>query len=243
MGLSDPGELTGYRIHGRGVVGDVRTEDGRLVLHRVQRADGKDMQGPLRLTQGELTFTDVSRASELRAEMKHQLGRLATGKGFLAMWHEYNRLETQFVRRQVRDVGFGRYTEREPLGDDIYRFRLDQSSRLDDQELTLAERARRAIDAREPLELEAAQNLPAALTGTEEQDDGSGWALIKDALGKETVRHGHRGGRLRGNHRPAAGGSGTAAGYRCGQGALGSATWSRFPAPLVSWRPAPDPAT
>ena len=187
VGLSDPGELTGYRIHGRGVVGDVRTEDGRLVLHRVQRADGKDMQGPLRLTQGELTFTDVSRASELRAEMKHQLGRLATGKGFLAMWHEYNRLETQFVRRQVRDVGFGRYTEREPLGDDIYRFRLDQSSRLDDQELTLAERARRAIDAREPLELEAAQNLPAALTGTEEQDDGSGWALIKDALGKETV--------------------------------------------------------
>lgn len=187
IGLSDPSAPTGYRIHGRGVTGDVRTEGGRLVLHRLRRTGGEDGQGPLRLTECRLEFTDVSRAGELRAEMKHQLNRLATGQGFLAMWHEYNRLETQFVRRQVRDIGFGRYTEREPLGDGVYRFRLDRSSHVDDQELTLTERARRNLDAREPLELEAAQNLPGALAAADGEEDASAWALIGDRLGRDVV--------------------------------------------------------
>ncbi|MES9606215.1 AAA domain-containing protein [Actinomadura sp. NPDC000929] len=186
IGLSDPSAPAGYRIHGRGVTGDVRTEGDRLVLHRLRRTGGEDGQGRLRLTECRLAFTDVSRASELRAEMKHQLNRLATGQGFLAMWHEYNRLETRFVRRQVRDIGFGRYTGREPLGDGVYRFRLDGSSHVDDQELTLAERARRALDARETLELEAAQTLPAALAAADEEDD-SAWALIGDRLGRDVV--------------------------------------------------------
>ncbi|MFD0539916.1 AAA domain-containing protein [Actinomadura luteofluorescens] len=186
IGLSDPSAPTGYRIHGRGVTGDVRTEDGRLVLHRLRRTGDAEGQGPLRLTECRLEFTDVSRASEAHAEMKHQLNRLATGQGFLAMWHEYNRLETRFVRRQVRDVGFGRYTEREPLGDGVYRFRVDASSHLDDQELTLTERARRGLDARETLELEAAQTLPEALAAADEED-ASEWALIGDRLGKGVV--------------------------------------------------------
>ncbi|MFB4319785.1 DEAD/DEAH box helicase [Actinomadura sp. 21ATH] len=186
IGMSRPGALTGYRIHGGRFVGDVRTDGDRLVLHRVLRSGAKDGQGPLRLTECHLTFTDISAAGELHAEMKHQLGRLATGQGFLAMWHEYNRLETQFVRRQVRDLGFGRYIERESLGDGVYRFRLDHPPHLDDQDLTLTERARRSLDARETLELEAAQNLPRALTAADDED-ASAWALINDSLGKGVV--------------------------------------------------------
>ncbi|MEU6035971.1 AAA domain-containing protein [Actinomadura sp. NPDC047616] len=185
VGLSDPGEPTGYRVHGRGVIADVRIEDGRLVMHRLRRTGGNDHRGPLRMTRCAVTFTDVSKAGELRAEMRQQLSRLAAGKGFLAMWHEYNRQETQFVRRQVRQVGFGRYTARESLGAGVYRFHLDLTAPQDGNELTLAEQARNRLDAHEDFELEAAAQLPAVLTGR--QDDDDGWALIHDRLDKDTV--------------------------------------------------------
>ncbi|MEV5711840.1 AAA domain-containing protein [Actinoallomurus sp. NPDC052274] len=189
VGLSDIGEATGYRIHGRGLVVDVGIQDGRLVINRVLRPGNRDAKGPLRLTRCQVTFTDVSRAGELRAEMRHQLNRLVAGKGFLAMWQEYNRLETQFVRNRVREVGFARYASREPLAGDIYRFHLEESPYLEGQELSLAERARQAVTGRGDLELEAATELPAALTtaGQESDADGVGWALIGDVLGREAV--------------------------------------------------------
>jgi hypothetical protein len=225
VGLGEPGEPTGYRIHGRGLVADVRTQDGRLVMHRVRRSDGADAQGPLRLTRCRVTLTDVSRAGELRAEMRYQLGRLATGKGFLAMWHEYNRLETQFVRRQVREVGFARYGRWEALGGEIYRFHVNEMSRLD-QELSLAERARQAVNGRSNLELEASGALPAAFTSTgqDSEVDGTGWALLGDELDRR---------RLRRHGRPAPGGSPETAcvGYRTGP--VGRAAAARVPLPIV----------
>jgi hypothetical protein len=188
VGLGDRGDSTGYRIHGRGLVADVRTRDGRLEMHRVHRPGDRDAQGPLRLTRCQVTFTDVSQAGRLHAEMRLQLNRLATGKGFLAMWHEYNRLETQFVRRQVREAGFARYGRREALGGDVHRFYLDEVSHLEDQDLSLAERARHVVDGRGDLELEAAGRLPAAFEGEErDSGDAAGWALIGDELDREAV--------------------------------------------------------
>ncbi|MGI5232549.1 DEAD/DEAH box helicase [Actinoallomurus sp. CA-142502] len=189
VGLGEMGETTGYRIHGRGLIADVGTQGGRLLINRVRRPGNQDAQGPLRLTRCQVTFTDVSRAGELRAEMRHQLNRLAAGKGFLAMWQEYNRLETQFVKNQVREVGFARYARCEPLVGDVYRFHLEGGLYREGQELSLAERARQTIDGRGDLELEAATELPTALTITEQESeaDSAGWALIGDVLDREAV--------------------------------------------------------
>ncbi|WP_344823760.1 DEAD/DEAH box helicase [Actinocorallia longicatena] len=175
--------VSGYRLHGRRVIADIRTDDGRLVIARLRRAAPDGAQRHLRLTECHATLTDVSQASVMHAEMRHQLGRLATGQGFLAMWNDYNRLETHFVRRQVRSFGQATYNVVEHIAEDVYRFRVDAHPGPDS--LTFAERVRRKLDRNETVELEASGKRPEVLDGPD--GDGTGWALLGDTLGKETI--------------------------------------------------------
>lgn len=174
-----------FRVHGRGIEADVRTVDDRLVVQRVKRPTRGDEIGALKLVRCDLVLDDQSRATRMREETKRQLNRLAGGEGFLAMWHEYNRLESRLIRTQVRDTGYVQYQSAHVLVDGTIRFTVDEAPPRSDGQLPVVELARQAVLSGEELELEAATDRPNVLMGDELAD--SEWGLVDEGLGRDTV--------------------------------------------------------
>lgn len=176
-----------FRIHGRGVAADVRLVDGRAMLSRVLLHTHDAAQGPLKLVHRTVTFTDKSQATQLREEMKRQLAKLASGEGFLAMWNSYNRKESWWTHRTVRDAGYLKYDKVHRRTDGVLRFFVSVPTGTADGRLTLLDRAQ----GDDVLELEAAAALPAALVRDLVPDEQT-WGLLdvtldSDALAGEVV--------------------------------------------------------
>jgi hypothetical protein len=182
--LGENGNPTGYHIHGRGFVADVRTVDNRLLLDKVRRTTERDRKRLLRLIHAQVRFQDVSRVGALRADMHRWIDKLAAGEGFLVIWQEYTRLEARYLRRLVRETGKCRYKSWQRLADGPFRFTVDGAAHSVADEPSLLEQAQRAVDRGEHLELDASEKLPDALThraGDEAPDD---WTVIEERLAK-----------------------------------------------------------
>jgi MoxR-like ATPase len=175
---------SGYTIHGRGYVADVRMIDDRLRLQRLRRPTERDRKRRLRLVRAKVEFEDVSRVGELRADMRQWIDRLVEGEGFLAMWRDYNRLETRYVRRLVRETGSCHYQGWQRIAGGGYRFTVESPvpSPADDKS-SLLRQAHRAVERNVKLELEAAAKLPAFLLEYGDDDsDADDWSLIENRL-------------------------------------------------------------
>ncbi|MEU8001135.1 AAA domain-containing protein [Catellatospora sp. NPDC049111] len=176
-------EPVGFRIHGRGLSADVRIVDNRVMLSRVVLRGHDTQQGPLRLVERAVTFADVSRATILREEMKHQLAKLASGEGFLAMWNSYNRKESWWAHRRVRDSGYLKFERVARRHDGVLRFHVSVPTGPDDGRLSLLDLADVGDD--EPMELEASAELPSALL--REPAAEHDWGLLDDQLPADHV--------------------------------------------------------
>ncbi|MEV0328961.1 AAA domain-containing protein [Micromonospora echinospora] len=179
----------GFRIHGRGLVADVKAVGDRLEVIRVVRQVRGDQPGVMKLVHCDVTFTDVSAATVLEAAKRRQMAELAAGRGFLAMWNDYNRLESQYLSRTVRQIGFAQYHRVERLKDGTYRFTTANPHLGEGDIGSLAEYARQVTETGESLELEAAPRLPAVLTGAspDEPSAEEDWGLLDTEMPTDTV--------------------------------------------------------
>ncbi|GAA0506668.1 hypothetical protein Ade02nite_95830 [Paractinoplanes deccanensis] len=172
-------EPVAFRVHGRGVAADVSTATGRTMLSRVVLRAYDAAQGPLKLIHRPVTFTDETQATQLREEMRQHLARLASGEGFLAMWNSYNRKESWWTHRTVRDAGYLTYDKVHPRADGVMRFFVAVPS---GGRVSLLDR----VASDDAPELEAAAALPGALLHEAIADDQS-WGLLDYALDKDAV--------------------------------------------------------
>jgi hypothetical protein len=184
----DGGEPISLRLHGRGIAADVKVEGDRAVLLRVHQRRHDEQLGQLRLVHRDIAFTDVSRATRLREDMKQHLARLAAGQGFLALWHRYNRIESWWVQRLVAETGRAKYQSVHRLIDGSHRFTLAEASSPDGPASSLLDAAEGSLRGSDPLELEASASLPPVLLrpGAEPPDPGE-WGLLDDELPEDTV--------------------------------------------------------
>ncbi|MGY4744255.1 DEAD/DEAH box helicase [Streptomyces sp. ATMOS53] len=178
-------EPVAFRIHGRGVAVDVKTVGDRVMLSRVVLRGHDAQQGPLKLINRSVAFTDESQATRLREEMKRQLAKLASGEGFLAMWNTYNRKESWWIHRRVHDDRYLKYHQVVPRHNGVLRFHVTEPTGSDDGRLSLLDQAHRRNDD-EPMELEASMTLPSVLL-REPAADGEEWALLDDELPQDTI--------------------------------------------------------
>ncbi|WP_164842729.1 DEAD/DEAH box helicase [Actinoplanes solisilvae] len=172
-------EPVAFRVHGRGVAADVSTATGRTMLSRVVLRAHAAAQGPLKLIHRAVTFTDETQATQLREEMRQQLARLASGEGFLAMWDSYNRKESWWTHRTVRDAGYLTYEKVHPRADGVMRFFVTVPS---GGRLSLLDR----VASDDAPELEAGATLPGALLHESTVGDQS-WGLLDGALDNDAV--------------------------------------------------------
>lgn len=175
-------EGDGFRLHGYGLCADVYVNNGVHRLRRVMAATSRDAKGPMTLIRGHLRLIDASQAATLRAEMRQQLRRLSAGEGFLAMWHEYNRLDSRFIHRQVRDFGYARYRSVHRLADGVVRLVIDAESATAEGGLRWVERVAQALGHGTPLELEASASLPGLLLAEDTEDTGNSWRLVDEEM-------------------------------------------------------------
>ncbi|MFJ6320814.1 DEAD/DEAH box helicase [Streptomyces griseus] len=178
-------EPVAFRIHGRGVAVDVKTVGDRVMLSRVVLRGHDAQQGPLRLINRSVAFTDESQATRLRAEMKRQLAKLASGEGFLAMWNTYNRKESWWIHRRIHDDRYLKYDRVVRRHDGTLRFHVAVPTGPDEGKLSLLDQAYRRNED-EALELEASITLPSVLL-REPAADGEEWGLLDDELPQESV--------------------------------------------------------
>jgi len=175
------GDSTGYHLHGRGCVADVRTIDNRLHLCRLRNPTQDDLARPLRLIHAEITFKDVTATGQIRADMQRWIDRLASGQGFLAIWQEYNRLEARHLHRLVKEAGKCRYEAWERLFDGGYLLHAVPPPSAGD-EPSLLQRALLALDRKEKLQLETSPRLPGAFSPAQDDTPGE-WNLIDEKPG------------------------------------------------------------
>jgi hypothetical protein len=177
-----------FRIHGRGLVADVKAIGDQLHVTRVVRRAPED-SGALKLVHCDVSFTDQSSATVLEEAKKRQMAELAAGRGFLAMWNDYNRLESQYLSKTVRRFGSTRYHHVERLRDGTFRFTVAGPHNADAELVSLVEHARQVTDSGESLELEASRSLPSVLAGApvEEVAAEEDWGLLDADLPTDTI--------------------------------------------------------
>ncbi|MEU4540936.1 AAA domain-containing protein [Streptosporangium sp. NPDC023825] len=189
--VGEHGAPTGYRLHGRGFVADIRTRDGRLRMQRIRRTANADLGRRLRLVTTGVDFADVSHVAQMRADMERWIERLTEGKGLLALWNQYNRLEARHLLRRVEETGYVTYRSWSRLAREVYRFEVVATDDPTGHRRSLLEQARQALKDGDTLELEASKRLPPVLAnpgtgpGTDEEAaEADDWEVVQQRLEK-----------------------------------------------------------
>ena len=160
----DAGRKTAFRLYGDRVAVDVEVgSDNRLQVNRVvpgRRAVEGDERRPMYLATGQISFCDATVAGEFRGAARTELDSLvAQSDSYLGLWKAYNDREREAILRRARELGWARYSRREPLpGGSV----------------PLRPRPRRGEGRRTWRRLEALDRDPAAGGGMVPRSSGSG---------------------------------------------------------------------
>lgn len=163
----DAGKKTAFRLHGSGFAVDVqRGSDDCLRAIRVvterRRIEG-DERRPIQLVTAPIRFCDVTLAGEFRGGARTELDQLvAQADSYLGLWQAYHDKEREAILRRAREFGWVRYTRVERLPDGDYRFHLSAGEEK-------AADLRRRLDAIDGETLEAGDEVPTAIQGTDSE--------------------------------------------------------------------------
>ena len=118
---------------------------------------------PLYLATGEIAFCDLTLAGQFRGTARDEIAeRARQADSYLRLWRDYNDLERAGILERAQDFGALRYHRCEQRADGVWRFEIDDA-RVDGQALT--ERDRRPRRGRSDAQLEAGEEIPAAILG------------------------------------------------------------------------------
>ena len=158
---------TAFRLCGHRFGVDVERGPGdRLRVTRVvqvRRAVEGDEHRPIHLATGPIRFCDVTVAGQFRGVARTELDNLvAQADSYLSLWRAYNDREHEAILRRARQVGWMGYYNRERRPDGAWRFHIDvKDERVDD--------ISRRLDALDGEQLQAGNEVPAAIQGRDDQ--------------------------------------------------------------------------
>lgn len=173
---------TAFRLYGRGHAIDIeRSTDDRLLVKRVtqtRRAVEGEEHFPLYLVTGAIRFCDSTVAGRFRGAARTELDVLVhQSASYLKLWHSYNEIEQEAIRRRAKEFGSLRYSKAKMLPDGSWNLSLELGkdpgeawSRLD------------ALDGRQ--ELQTGTELPPILLGKEDQPAKRDKAFTGKVVGK-----------------------------------------------------------
>ena len=164
----DAGRKTAFRLHGHRFAVDVeRGSDDRLQVNRVvpaRRAIEGDERRPIFLATGQISFCDATVAGEFRGVARTELDSLvAQADSYLGLWQAYNDREREAILRRARELGWARYSRREPLPGGAWCFHLD----LEGAKAADFRRRQEAIDREQ---LQAGEEVPAVIQGADDEE-------------------------------------------------------------------------
>ena len=165
--MPDAGRKTAFRLYGDRFAVDVeRGSDDRLQVNRVvtaRRAIEGDERRPIHLATGRIRFCDATMAGRFRGIARTELDSLvAQANSYLGVWQAYNDREREAILRQARELGWVRYSRREPLPDGAWCFHLDLEGEK-------AADFRRRLEAIDREQLQAGEEVPAVIQGADEE--------------------------------------------------------------------------
>ena len=163
----DAGRKTAFRLYGDRFAADVeRGSDDRLQVNRVvpaRRAIEGDERRPIFLATGQISFCDATVAGEFRGVARTELDSLvAQADSYLGLWQAYNDRERAAILRRARELGWARYSRREPLPGGAWCFHLD----LEGEKAADFRRRMEAIDREQ---LQAGEEVPAVIQGADDE--------------------------------------------------------------------------
>ena len=163
----DAGKKTAFRLYGGRFAVDVeRGSDDLLQVNRVVPARSAlegDERRPIHLATGRIRFCDATIAGRFRGIARTELDSLvAQADSYLGLWQAYNDREREAILRGARELGWARYSRREPLSDGAWRFHLDIEGEK-------AANFRRRLETMDREQLEAGEEVPAVIQGTDDE--------------------------------------------------------------------------
>jgi len=151
---------SGFSVHGPTLSADVAVRaDGVEVVKVTSRRVG-DPSYQAFLAEGDIEFCDDTSAYRDRDRIQTGLALAARKNGYLAMWEQYQEIESEFVRERVQQFGAVRYREAVQQGDGSVEFWLN----LDRVSAPTLSVLYGALAGGEQVELEAAAEVPASVT-------------------------------------------------------------------------------
>ena len=117
-----------FRLLGRGVAVDIKTQGERLLVDRVValRRRQREIPPPQYLMEVGIQFVDQTAAGEVRRTVKAELARIVAeaASSYFALWNKYQVLEREQILSKARQVGWVEYTERKFMPSGLWRFTL-----------------------------------------------------------------------------------------------------------------------
>ena len=164
----DAGRKTAFRLYGDRVAVDVEGgSDNRLQVNRVvsgRRAVEGDERRPMYLATGQISFCDATVAGEFRGVARTELDSLvAQSDSYLGLWQAYNKREREAILRRARELGWARYSRREPLPGGAWCFDLDLEG-------AKAVDFRRRLKGLDRDQLQAGEEVPAVIQGADDEE-------------------------------------------------------------------------
>ncbi len=162
QGKEAEGLKEAFRIHGQRIEIDVRrNNEEKLEIIRVlgKRKKAPDELFPFILLQGSFSILDLTIVGIIRGQVQQELTHiLSSGKSYIKLWTEYQRIEREQVEGQARDLGYQSYERVEYDGNLVsYRFIFAVGDK--------AKKWLKNISQTEQCSLEASVKLPGYLTG------------------------------------------------------------------------------
>ncbi|MBP8197906.1 MAG: AAA family ATPase [Chromatiaceae bacterium] len=164
------GRQVAFRLYGMGLAVDVASEpDDRLRVTRVvsvrrPQADGDAR--PLYLATGEIAFCDLTLAGQFRGTARDEIAaRTRQADSYLRLWRDYNDLERAGILVRAQDYGALPYHRCELRADGVWRFEIDDAREQGDG---LRTRIAALAEVRSEIQLEAGEEIPAAILGVEQ---------------------------------------------------------------------------
>lgn len=152
----------GFRVHGPGLMADIEKHStGYRIVRLLSSVHDQRGAGQKALAVGSIDFRDMTARQRDRERIQQGLDLVASQNSYLAMWDRYQELEARHIRGRIRDFGTIRYTDVKIESDGRCVFTVNLNRALP--------RTRAALEnttAVERVEIEAAVEVPASVTGT-----------------------------------------------------------------------------
>jgi len=167
------GRRIAFRLYGKGFAVDVADgPDERLRVTRVVSVKGPKADGdarPLYLATGQVAFCDLTLAGQFRGTARDEIAeRARQADSYLRLWRDYNDRERAGILERAQDFGALRYHRCEQRADGSWRFEIEADRGTGKG---LAERIATLGDGRSAVQLEAGDEVPAAILGGDPVSD------------------------------------------------------------------------